>query len=171
MGLGHVYRNMLGVLATRRWLTERDALGIPGDNRALVEAATHDESLYALANELGPPWGAHLAMELGAALGEGMTARSALLDWCESLPGNRPLDDRRIKTRLGLDDRRVDLSEPCVGPFGTQVRSFTLPGWMVGDLPPDTEPADISASDGEIQFRLDAYRYRYDRLGLTRING
>ena len=170
MGLGRIYRNMLGVLATQRWLAERDTLDVPGDNRALVEAATHDESLYALANELGPPWGAHLEMELGAALGEGMTARSVLLDWCESLLVNRPLDDHRIKTRLGLDDRRVDLPEPCVGPFGAQVRSFTLPGWMAGDLPPDTELTDLSASDDEIQFRLGAYRYRYDRLGLTRID-
>ena len=63
---------------------------------------------------------------------------------------------------------RADLPEPCEGPFGAQVQSFTLPGWMAGDLPPDTEPADISASDGELQFRLGACRYRYDRLGLTR---
>ncbi len=170
MGLGRVYRNMIGVLATRRWLAKRDTIRIPGDNRALVEAATHDDSLWELANALGPPWDAHLKTEIGVKLGEGMTARPVLLDWRESLLANRPLDDRQIKTRLGLDDRRIDLPEPMRGPFGTRVRSFTLPGWVAGDLPLDTEPAELSASDGEIRFRLDAHRYRYDRLGLARID-
>ena len=171
MGLGRVYRNLIGVLATRRWLGERDAISIPRDNRALVEAATHDESLRRLANELGPPWEAHLNAALGEALGEGMTARSVLLDWRESLFANRPQDDRRVKTRLGLDDRRIDLPEPLQGPFGARVRSFTLPGWMAGDLCPEAQPEEISACRGEIRFRLGARRYRYDRLGLSMIDG
>lgn len=169
MGLGRVYRNMIGVLATRRWLAGCDTVRIPGDNRALVEAATHDDSLWELANALGSPWDAHLKTEIGMKLGEGMTARSVLLDWRESLPANRPLDDRRIRTRLELDDRRIDLPEPMRGPFGTRVQSFTLPGWMAVALPLDTEPAELFASDGEIRFQLGTHRYRYDRLGLARI--
>ena len=171
MGLGSVYRNLIGVLATRRWLAGRDTIRVPGDNRALVEAATHDESLRKLANELGPPWDAHLNAALGMEIGEGMTARSVLLDWRESLLANRLQDDLRVKTRLGLDDRRVDLPEPLQGPFGARVRSFTLPGWMAGDLCPEAEPEEISASGGEIRFRLGARRYRYDRLGLTMGDG
>ena len=168
MGLGSVYRNLIGVLATRQWLAGRDTVRIPGDNRALVEAATHDDSLRKLANELGPPWDAHLNAALGVEIGEGMTARSVLLDWRESLLANRPQDDLRVKTRLGLDDRRVDLPEPLQGPFGARVRSFTLPGWMAGDLCPEAEPEEISASGGELRFRLGARLYRYDRMGLRR---
>ncbi len=170
MGLGRVYRNMIGVLATERWLRQRGAIHIPDDNRALVEAATHGESLCELARELGPPWDAHLETALGAALGEGMTARSVLLDWLESLLANCPQDDRSIMTRLGLDDRRIELPEPLHGPFGARVREFTLPGWMVNELPLDAEPSEISASDGEIRFRMGAHRYLYDRLGLARVD-
>ena len=167
MGLGRVYRNMIGVLTTERWLRKRGAIRVPGDNRSLVEAATHEESLWALASELGSPWDDHLKMKLGETRGEGMTALSVLLDWRESLLANRPLDDRRIKTRLGLDDRRIDLPGPLRGPFGAWVRSFTLPGWMASDLPLDAEPTEASAFGGEIRFRLGAHRYRYDRLGLA----
>ena len=171
MGLGSVYRNLIGVLATRQWLAGRDTVRIPGDNRALVEAATHDDSLRKLANELGPPWDAHLNAALGMEIGEGMTARSVLLDWRESLLANRPQDDLRVKTRLGLDDRRVDLPEPLQGPFGAPVRGFTLPGWMAGDLCPEAEPEEISEHCGEIRFRLGARLYRYDRMGLSMIDG
>lgn len=99
-----------------------------------------------------------------------MAARSVLLDWRESVLANRPPNDRKIKTRLGLDDRRVDLPESLCGPFGTRVRSFSLPGWMVNDLPLEVQPTEVSDSNGEIRFQLGALRYRYDRLGLARID-
>lgn len=166
MGLGSVYRNLIGILATRQWLAGRDTIRIPRDNRALVEAATHDDSLRTLARELGPPWEEHLNAVLGEALGEGVAARSVLLNWRESLLANRPQDDRRIKTRLGLDDRRVDLPEPLRSPFGAWIRGFALPGWMAGDLCPEARPEEISACRDEIRFRLGARHYRYDRLGL-----
>lgn len=168
MGLGRVYRNIIGVLATERWLRLRGFIHVPDDNRPLVEAATHDENLWELAGKLGPPWDAHLETALGMALGEGMTARSVLLDWQESLLENCPMDDRLIKTRLGLDGRRIELPESLRGPFGVLVREFTLPGWMAGDLRPDAEPTEISASDGEIRFHIGEHRYCYNRLGLAR---
>ena len=171
LGLGRVYRNVVGVLATREWLAERGRIHVPADNRPLVEAATHDESLRRLADRLGPPWPRHLDAAAGADLGEAATARAGLLDWRESLVENRPLDDRRIRTRLGLDDRRIDLPEPLPGPFGARVRTFALPGWMARGLPVDAAPEDVSAAGGEIRFRLGGRAYRYDRLGLAQDGG
>lgn len=171
LGLGRVYRNVVGVLATREWLAERGGVHVPDDNRPLVEAATHDESLRRLADRLGPPWPRHLAAAAGADLGEAATARAGLLDWSGSLVENRPLDDRRIRTRLGLDDRRIDLPEPLPGPFGARVRTFALPGWMARALPVDAAPEDVSAAGGEIRFRLGGRAYRYDRLGLAQAGG
>lgn len=168
LGLGRVYRNIVGALATRKWLAERGAVRAPADNRALTEAAVHDESLCALAKELGPPWpAAHLQAATGIGLSEGALARANLIDWSASLADNNPDGDERIRTRLGLDDRRVDLPEPLPGPFGERIRAFSLPGWMARGLPADAEPTDIAAANGEIRFRLAGRAWRYDRLGLA----
>ena len=41
LGIGSVYENIIGVLATRAWLDKHGEIRIPADNRAVVEAATH----------------------------------------------------------------------------------------------------------------------------------
>src|SRR3546814_16763003 len=65
MGFGRVYPDLLGIVATRRFLEAHPVLEIPAMNRAFVEAATHPEAREALAADLGQPWGRHKARVWG----------------------------------------------------------------------------------------------------------
>ena len=171
LGLGRVYRNVLGVIATRKWLTQKEIVRVPQDNREFVERVTNPETLTVLAETLGTPWDAHWRYVQGVMLGEGMTASTVLLNWCESIQKNQYGKDRVIFTRLGLNDRRVELPEPMLGPFGEQITELRLPGWMAGDLPEDVLPDRVVAIDGTIRFRLGEREYCYDRLGLSQAKG
>ncbi|MCA8929420.1 MAG: CRISPR-associated helicase/endonuclease Cas3, partial [Alphaproteobacteria bacterium] len=169
LGLGRVYANMVGVLATRAWLAERGRLTVPADNRALVEAATHPESLTAVAETLGEPWPAHARNFEGQTGAHITVARGNCLDWRQSIAENAPPQDRKILTRLGLDDRRIDLPSPLPGPFGPPVSGFTLPGWMAEGLGEDVMATDVVTEANEIRFTLGGRRFVYDRLGLQPI--
>ena len=169
LGIGSVYENIVGVLATREWLATRGEVRIPADNRKLVEAATHHAALAEFAECLSDVWPAHLqdvenktASRVGAAL-------TVAINWDEPLtaPDNQPIPDVHARTRLGLKDRRVELPEPMRGPFGAQIRTLNVPGWMAQDIPEDTAVTDVTIGDGEIGFCLGSKTFRYDRLGLS----
>ena len=168
LGLGRVYPNIVGILATRAWLVERGQIRIPDDNRQLVETATHCAGLVEFADDrLRGPWPAHLRDVEGKNGAAATAARVVEIDWHEGLTENQPVVDGRASTRLGLRDRRVELPEPCSGPFGQPVRVLNVPGWMVEGESDDAVPASVSARDGEIRFRFGSRAFRYDRLGLT----
>lgn len=168
LGLGRVYRDMLSAVATRNWLEEQGEIHVPQDNRSLIETVTHKANLEAEATALGGPWHSHWTYVQGANLGEGMTAASVRLIWTESVLENQPQDERKVMTRLGLDDRRLDLPASQPGPFGRPVSGFTVPGWMVKGLGEEAVPEDVIAADGKLRFRLGETTFCYDRLGLRR---
>ena len=125
MGLGTVYPDLLGVLATRRFLAERGEVHVPRDCRPLVEAATHPEALADLRLRLGGVWLAHYGTVWGQKSGLRVNARDNSLKWDEPLV---PLpDEARIMTRLGLNDRLVDLPPGTIGPFGSRDRNAQDP--------------------------------------------
>ena len=167
LGIGSVYENIIGVLATRAWLDKRGEIRIPADNRAVVEAATHRDGLAKLAEELSGVWPAHLQDVEGKTAASAGAARNVAIDWEEPLTKNQPISDLRAETRLGLKDRRVDLPESLPGPFGKPVRTLNVPGWMVQEEPDDAVVTDATARSGEIRFRLGSKTFRYDRLGLS----
>lgn len=170
LGLGRVYENIVGVLATRAWLDERGTIRIPDDNRAVVEAATHPEVLARTAERLGDPWPGHLLSVEGLIAALSGAAQTVVVDWEEPLIDNPPVTDPRASTRLGLDDRRIEFPEPQRGPFGEPVRAINIPGWMApdDDVPEDDDAVaeDVVAGDGEIRFRWLSKEYRYSRFGL-----
>ena len=166
---GGVYHNAVAVLATRAWLAERGALAIPADNRSLVEAATHTESLKAIAARLGEPWVAHLRHVEGEIIGQRGIARLNCLKWEKPLVENQPATDQTILTRLGLNDRRIDLPVPLTGPFGGSVSGFNLPGWMAERLGAVVAPEEVTGSVDGIIFRLGERWFGYDRLGLREV--
>ena len=169
LGLGRVYENIVGVLATRAWLDEHGEMHIPADNRAIVEAATHPEALVRTAERLGDPWPGHLQSVEGLIAALSGAAQAVVIDWEQPLIDNPPVTDPRASTRLGLDDRRVEFSEPQRGPFGEPVRVVNIPGWMAPDDVPeddDAVAADVVVKDGEIRFRWLSKEYRYSRFGL-----
>ena len=169
LGLGWVYRNVAGVLATRRWLAGRREIAIPDDNRDLVEAATHRRALEEFAAAEGGSWPFHLDSVLVGSSAEATAALSVKIEWEESLAANQPIRNIEATTRLGLADRRVKLREPLPGPFGAPVRTLHFPAWMLpDDLPEDAEPEVIEADRGVLRLRLGERRFVYDRLGLRR---
>ncbi len=169
LGLGRVYQNILGALAAHTWLQGRQQFTIPRDNRALVEASTHSSSLQELAIDLGGVWPIHLAAVTGSRLAEGQAAKTVAIRWEEPLAENQPIPDIAAITRLGLNDHRVKLSKPLDGPFGSQVRSFVIPGWMapanMADLA-DNAPGIVRADGHTLKFRLGNKEFTYDRFGL-----
>ena len=167
LGLGRVYENIVGVLSTRAWLAEHSEVCIPADNRKLVEAATNRAELRAFADSLGGRWPDHLQEVEGKTSAAGGAARHVSIDWHEPLIENQPVPDERAATRLGLNDRRVDLPGPLPGPFGQPVSTLNIPGWMVEAEPEDAVISDVTGDGGRIRFRFGTKSFRYDRLGLS----
>ncbi len=165
LGIGSVYENIVGVLATRAWLHKHGEIRVPADNRAVVEAATHRDGLDKLAQELGGGWPAHLLDVQGKTTANAGAAKGVAVDWEEPLIDNQPIRDLHAETRLGLKDRRVDLEASLIGPFGTPVRTLNVPGWMVEEE--DAIVTEVTARDGKIRFRLGSKTFRYDRFGLS----
>lgn len=166
LGLGSVYENLVGVLATRDWLLQSDQIRIPGDNRELVETCTHLEQLQRFAERLGDPWERHLQFVDGTVIALGQGAASVAFRWDDSLSFNQPVADMHVQTRLGLKNRLLRLHEPVSGPFGSYVRSLVIPGWMVKDQSADENIEILDQASGAINFRIGGYRFRYDRYGL-----
>ena len=168
-GIGGVYENVLSVEATWRALETRSDLIIPADNRTLVEAATRFSALGSLANALGEPWEAHWREYVGVVASRRGAADMMRLDWSEPWDEQRwPAEPgERIRTRLGLDDRLVQLSETWTSPFGQVIEWMKIPGWMVKSLEDHEENARITDSTStELRFHWGGGNFVYNRHGL-----
>lgn len=167
LALGRVYPDLLGVLATRRALALAGdgRIAIPADNRKLVEAATHPHLLRALAEQAGGAWAERRGLELGTRGAHAQAAWRACLAWDEPI---RPLPppDERITTRLGLDDRSLDLPVGTVGPFGQAITRLTVPGRWLGGVAGDASVAVVRAGPGTLHVGLGGRGFIYDRFGL-----
>ena len=179
-GLGTVYPDLRVLEAT--WQVLEDAsVGpwvIPRDNRPLVERATHPEVLERIVRTPDPRWDRHQLQRLGQELADRLEAELALID--RSLPFGEvefPGKERRITTRLGADDVRVELPEPTPGPFGELVRSLPV---RLRDVRPDDENDDlrlpktptaeaVSPVPGGFEFSYAGSRFRYTRMGMEKI--
>ena len=171
-----IYRDVLGLEATRRLVAARPWWTIPSMNRMLVEQATHGEALSSLAAQLGGPWMEQSLRTYGFAAAERGIARGHLLD--RSTPFDEDLVfpdlDEKVRTRLGEDGPRIELAEPQRGPFGAPVRTFSLPMHLFkgnGDTPPSKDEIDASHAeptpDGLI-LSVGPRIFQYDRLGVRR---
>ena len=167
LGLGSVYENIVGVLATRAWLEKHGEIRIPVDNRAVVETATHRKGLAKFADALSGAWPAHLRDVEGKTAANAGAAMNVAIAWEDPLTENQPVPDARAETRLGLKDRRVELPESLPGPFGQPVRTLNIPGWMAREETEDAVVTHATARSGVIRFRLGSKTFRYDRLGLS----
>ncbi|GJG89733.1 CRISPR-associated helicase/endonuclease Cas3 [Gemmatimonadetes bacterium T265] len=188
-GLGHrivdgvpqgVYRDLTVLEATRRLVADHGTWRIPAVNRALVEGALHDDAVEALIAGMPEPereaWRAHRNAVEGSALADGQVAADGLL-W-RSRPlmeePNTRFDDRLV-TRLGADDRLVDLPSASVGPLGELVDRLVVPSWMARGLPPNNDvPVAVTrepegrAPGARLQVQVGDLAFIYDRHGLRR---
>lgn len=168
-----VYIDLRMLEATRRLIDAQASRTIPGDNRLLVEQATHVEALVAIENDMGAEW-ASFGAELDGSLG----ARASLAH-LHALPYRQPFEtlsfpdsDQKIATRLGAADRLLTFDRPIPGPFGQPVTSLAVrhhqwPPGVAAETQP-TEPMPLPASAG-VEFSLGPSRWRYDRFGLQRL--
>jgi CRISPR-associated endonuclease/helicase Cas3 len=183
LGFGTVYDDLRVLQAT--WDALKDErfkpLRVPEHNRALVERCTHPEVLAAV-DERAPKWQQHGLSVLGASIQHRQLAGLNLLPWDERFAlwdqgtlnrlGVLEQLERRVSTRLGLDDRRLALPEGTVSPFGQTIRELTLPGhWFARrPLPLQEQPDEIvKEEDGTSRLRVGDWRFRYSACGLERI--
>jgi CRISPR-associated endonuclease/helicase Cas3 len=164
LALGLVYPDLLGIVATLRTLTQHPCFAIPHDNRRLVEAATHPDSLGGLAATLGGLWLARWGNQEGTNGAHVRAASDACLKWSYPI---QPLPDlERIVTRLGLDDRIVELPVGTVGPFGEAISSLTVPGRWLRGVASDVVPTVTAVGPGALLMALPERAFIYDRFGL-----
>jgi CRISPR-associated endonuclease/helicase Cas3 len=165
LALGWVYPDLLGILATRRALAEQDSLCIPRDNRFLVETATHPDVLGDLAAKLGGRWLPRWSSQEGTKGAHAGAAKQACLEWTKPI---EPIPERieRIVTRLGLEDRAVELPAATIGPFGKPISLLTIPGRWLGGVKPDAVPTITQVGPGTLGVGLGDRVFVYDRLGL-----
>jgi CRISPR-associated endonuclease/helicase Cas3 len=167
---GGIYESIVALEATRRLMAAAGLWRIPADNRRLVEAATHPETLTALAAALGEDWErAHGDLEgyLSARRGQ---ASLGLVRRDEPFDGRIELfaDDERIRTRLGEERAIVSLPTGTVGPFGREVTRIALPAHFLRgfeDWDALESPDILLASDG-LRLHVGRLTLGYTRYGL-----
>jgi CRISPR-associated endonuclease/helicase Cas3 len=164
-GLGTVYEDLRVLEATWRTLEAMPVLEIPAMNRRLVEAVTHPDALSEIA--VGPRWKQH------AQAIDGQTIAARGLAALNCVKREEPFSEcrfpssleARIRTRLGEDDRIVDLPGH-VGPFGATFDRLTIPGWLVRGASAEAQVQDIAVGSGSVRFSFGGRAFIYDRLGL-----
>lgn len=172
-GFGTVYESLLSLQATWDTLRSSAQAEVPRDNRRLVEAAVHPETLRDLAARMGAAWRKHEIGLRGTALADSQGAALNLVrrDLGFDDPGvafPASATDGRIRTRLGWEDRVARFSPPLAGPLGNDVSELKVPHHLFrGTFPAaDEELAnEVGSMPGGFTFRFGA-RFRYDRWGL-----
>src|SRR5262249_30089300 len=136
-GLGHwpnrdgIYDDVRVIEATLTLLEHHVRLEIPAMNRYLVEHATHEQALAEI--------GRMRSWEDENHRHQGQKSVAGSLAYAHGLDMERLFDEKlvfpaaeeRVRTRLGLDDRVLRLASPVRSPFGTEIDSLSVPGWMV----------------------------------------
>jgi hypothetical protein len=150
-------------------------------NRHLVERATHPEALDALTASLAvadPRWQRCRQDLDGNALADAQLAASAKLPWSKTFSSDElafqgqgtSTDDERFATRLGARDLIVTLPGGVNGPFGTPIRSISIPSFWLGSiqLGEDISPQIVSVHGDGLRFAVQQEQFTYDRFGLRR---
>jgi len=170
-GFGKVYLDLRILQATWERVATLGSAEIPRDNRDLVESTTHPEVLDDLAKGLGGAWLLHKRFAAGRYLADRRVASSCLVH--RHLPfddtGVLFPEDRRVMTRLGEDDRRVEFPSPPLGPFDSAVSNLRIPSWFAGmeGVPPDESTAtNVTRLPAGFSFRFGSVSLIYDRWGL-----
>lgn len=184
-GLGHrvvdgvpqgVYRDLTILEATRRLIAASPCWRIPAMNRVLVEHALHSQAIDAMIEaypaDEREAWRAHRSAVEGDALSQAQIARDGALlrDRPFMDPSNTRFDDHLV-TRLGANDRLVELPAGTVGPFGESIGRLAVPGWLARGVPDDASVGvrrDDSMHGARLHITLGDLPLTYDRHGLRR---
>ncbi len=172
---GFVYEDLRILEATRRLMGGGTDWRIPEMNRELVERSTHPDALEKIENELGSDWIAHGGNMAGVRIAGDLTAHSAVVRRDKSfLTDNEDVlfgsVEERIRTRLGDEGIKVEFEPPPPSPFSAQttVAELAIPAHM-GGVQPGGEPIEPELIEGGFAFQVGEREFRYDRLGLRRV--
>jgi len=171
---GYVYEDLRILQATLGLIAEHPQWEIPEMNRELVERATHPTALAEI-EAMGDGWKEHGIAVKGGEIGDWQTARNAIIRRDKTFfEDNRevlfPSDEERIRTRLGDDRVDIAFSPQPASPFdGAPIERIGMTvRWVPGvEIP---ESVETTAMDGGgFEFAVGSRRFRYDRLGLQRV--
>ncbi len=167
MGYGSVYEDLRTLELTRRTLAEAPAIEIPADNRRLVEAAVHPDSLASLETET-PAWLAHGQQVQGGEIMKGLQAEHVFVP-LEKGFGDFTFNDldQHVATRLGAGTLQLPLNRPVTSPFGQTLHEITLPDHLAPQHPDETVTVE-GEGGGIIHLRCAEGRYTYSRHGLEK---
>lgn len=166
-GMGTVYEDLRILQLTRDMLATSPVFDLPGDNRWLVESATHPEKIESLEGECWVKHGQHIQGKIHAML---MAASGAVIPGAHFGEFSFPSAlDARLMTRLGLDDRRLSLGDYYISPFGQRIQEMDIPGHMSRDLEQDQAYSVDVALEG-LLIRVGRNAYWYSRFGLEKID-
>ncbi len=160
-----IYEDLRSLEQTRRSLLETPTLEIPTDNRRLVEAATHPESLSLLEAE-DARWARHGQHVLGSDIHKAQQAAAVNIPF-ERCFGDFVFNEQGLKvaTRLGADALRLPLDRHVQSPFGQALHEITIPEHLAPGQPNDTVTVE-SEEGGVIHLRCADRHYTYSRYGL-----
>lgn len=174
-GLEGVYLNLPSCALTLQQAKVQPVWRIPAMNRALVEAATHDEAIEAFVAEAGPVWQSYWQDYAGQTIAQTGAAAHVVLPFEEPLVDEEgtPLlflgDEQAVRTRLGAEGAMVRFAKAVAGPFGTPISRITLPAHWSRNLDLDDTPVTPEVGqDGRLTFALGARQFVYGRNGLER---
>jgi CRISPR-associated endonuclease/helicase Cas3 len=170
------YRDLVVLEATRRMAVEHATWRIPSMNRQLVERSMHPEALDTLTVSLAaadPRWQKCRQDIDGNELADAQIAAYAKLPWSKSFSSDdlayhgqgTSTDDTRFGTRLGAQDLIVTLPDGVDGPFGTPIRSISIPSFWIGFilLGQDISPQNVSVHRDELRFAVQQEQFTYGR--------
>jgi CRISPR-associated endonuclease/helicase Cas3 len=170
-GIGRVYADMRILQCTVDALRAQADITIPRDNRSLVEAATHPDSLAQLS---GAAWTAHTQYLTGTLIAQ---LRQAELGRLEELPFGEcqypSKDDGPVATRLGAGSYTLRLPRTMTSPLGQAIDEVAIPFHMLPKLDdgavPSTKLLEVDAltpTPEGFDLTVQHKSYRYTRFGL-----
>ena len=95
---------------------------------------------------------------------QAQAARNACLEWSKPIEPLPPRDER-IVTRLGLDDRTVELPTGTIGPFGGEISLLSISGRWLRGVAVDA-PSHIAVALDGLSIAVGDRKFIYNRLGL-----
>ncbi len=175
-GLGTVYEDIRMLEAAWRLIEKYTTWTIPDMNRQLVEGGLHSDILSGVAEEMGEKWKKHQQFIDGSAVAHRLSAKNMLVRRDRPFghpdtlfPSERSEAEQKVKTRLGEDDRIIELPHSVKSPFGRSFCKINIPSFYLPDAEGDCAVEDIKIEESGLTFTVGGVTFIYNRLGLQKL--
>ena len=169
-GLGSVYNDLRIIEATWRALESRSSISIPRDNRVLVEESVHPEIIQAVTNS-SEKWIDHERYVRTDERSDVMEAKNNVLYFNKRFTADtNKFSGKRLPTRLGEPDVRIEFPTSVKSPFGNQISGVTLPPHLFDsdERPGDGEATDLQVTKEGFTFTFAGEDFIYTNLGIEK---